>query len=161
MLGTHLQAAAFFKAAAEACVLLNRRGMFLTPFNEQVPHPLPEGVVHFDYVPFSRVLPLAAALVHHGGIGTSAQGLRAGIPQLAMPLSHDQPDNAARLKRLGVADWLNPKDFRGPKVAAKLNRLLTSTEVLRNSRQASEKFAGVDAFEQACRVVERVGRGVE
>jgi rhamnosyltransferase subunit B len=41
-------------------------------------------------------------LVHHGGIGTTAQALRAGRPQLVIPMAHDQFDNAARVKRLGV-----------------------------------------------------------
>ena len=57
-------------------------------------------------MPFSSVFPLCAAVVHHGGIGTCAQALAAGVPQLTMPLAFDQPDNATRLSRLGVARWI-------------------------------------------------------
>src|SRR5690606_39115419 len=62
----------FFEAAVGACERLGRRGVLLTRHREQVPVPLPSGVACFDYAPLSAVLPRAAALVHHGGIGTTA-----------------------------------------------------------------------------------------
>src|SRR5262249_33834850 len=114
----------FFAAAADACVRLGRRGLFLTRFAEQLPAQLPDGVRHFAWVPLSKLLPHASALVHHGGIGTSAAALAAGIPQVVMPFSHDQPDNAARLERLGVARPLPVRRFRGPALAAELGQLL-------------------------------------
>jgi hypothetical protein len=67
----------FFTESVAACQLSSRRGLLLTRFREQVPDRLPEGVCHFDYLPFSQVLPHSAALVSHGGIGTVAQGLAA------------------------------------------------------------------------------------
>jgi UDP:flavonoid glycosyltransferase YjiC (YdhE family) len=107
----------FFDAAVDACRALGRRGILLSRFREHIPPRLPDGVFHFDYLPLGRVLPRAAAMVHHGGMGTLAQTLRAGVPHLVMPMSIDQPDNAARLKALGVADVLRPGSFRGPAVA--------------------------------------------
>ena len=151
----NLQGSHFFAAAAAACAQLGRRGVMLTKFAEQIPADLPEGVRHFEYVPFSRLLSRAAAIVHHGGIGTSAQAMRAGIPQLIMPLSHDQPDNAARLKRLGVGDSISPARFRGPAVAAALERLLASADVARSCREVAARFAGVDPFAEACQIIER------
>ena len=70
----------FFGAAIEACQRLGHRGILLTRFPEQIPDRLPSGVRHFDYIPFSLLPPKAAALVHHGGIGTTAQALAAGSP---------------------------------------------------------------------------------
>src|SRR5262249_49590922 len=70
-----VQARPFFEAAIDACTRIGRRGVLLTRFPEQVPPNLPEGVRHVAYAPFSQLLPRAAALVHHGGIGTSAQGM--------------------------------------------------------------------------------------
>lgn len=145
----------FFQAAVDACVRLGRRGLLLTRFPEQIPQDLPAGIRHIDYAPFSRLLGRSAALIHHGGIGTTAQGLRAGIPQLVMPMAHDQPDNAARLKRLGVGDWLKPSAFRGPAVAAKLERLLASPETRRCCKQWAARFDGVDPFREACDAIER------
>lgn len=154
----NMQARSFFMAAAEACRRLGRRGLLLTRFAEQIPSELPAGVRHFDYVPFSQVLPKAAAIVHHGGIGTTSQALRAGIPQLLMPMAHDQPDNAARLARLGVGDWLPPAKFAGQAVADKLAKLLDSAEVAASCRAVAGRFEGVEPFAEACRVVEEFGR---
>jgi UDP:flavonoid glycosyltransferase YjiC (YdhE family) len=144
----------FFAAAVEACRLLGRRGVFLTRFPDQVPPDLPAAVRHFDYVPFSQLLPRAAALVHHGGIGTSAQALAAGVPQLVMPMAHDQPDNAARLRRLGVAASLPRARFRGPAVARDLERLLRSKEVAQNCRAVADRLKDSRAVEQTCEELE-------
>jgi UDP:flavonoid glycosyltransferase YjiC (YdhE family) len=114
--------------------------------------------MHADYVPFSQVLPRAAAIVHHGGVGTTSQGLRAGIPQLLMPMAHDQPDNAARLVRLGVGDWLAPAKFSGQAVAARLQALLESAAVRASCRDVASRFQGIEPFDQACHVIEDFGR---
>jgi UDP:flavonoid glycosyltransferase YjiC (YdhE family) len=116
----------FFAAAAGACERLGMRGIFVTPFREQIEFSLGKTIRHFDCTPFSKVFPRCAAVVHHGGIGTCAQGFAAGVPQLVMPMAHDQPDNAQRLKRLGVGDYLLPGRFRADAVSAKLESLLSS-----------------------------------
>ena len=69
---------------------------------------LPPSVHHVAYAPFDLLSRQAAAFVHHGGIGTSATVLAAGKPQLVVPFAFDQPDNAARLRRLGVAATVLP-----------------------------------------------------
>jgi rhamnosyltransferase subunit B len=120
---------AFFEAAAAACERLGRRGMLVSGYAEHFPAALPQGVRRFDRLPFSRVFPRCAAIVHHGGVGTAAQGLAAGVPQLIMPMAHDQPDQAQRLQRLGVGDYLLPKHFTADAVAAKLENLLSSKNV--------------------------------
>jgi UDP:flavonoid glycosyltransferase YjiC (YdhE family) len=144
-----------FAAAAEALGRLGRRGILLTPHADQVPADLPPGVVRFDYVPFSQVLPRAAALVHHGGIGTAAQGLAAGVPQLVMPLAHDQPDNADRLRRLGVGRALWPKRFTPGNIARQLAALGTH-EVQAACRAVASRFVGTDPVGQTCQVIESV-----
>ena len=95
--------AAFYRDAIDACRVLGRRALLIAAFPAQLPDPLPESMHHIRYAPFGALLPRLAALVHHGGIGTSAQALAAGIPQVVAPFAHDQFDNAARLQRLGVA----------------------------------------------------------
>jgi UDP:flavonoid glycosyltransferase YjiC (YdhE family) len=144
----------FFQAAIDACGQLGRRGMLLTRYPEQLPPDLPPSVRHFDFVPLSVLLPQAAALVHHGGIGTLSQGLAAGIPQLIMPMSHDQPDNAHRLKRLGVGASLAPHRFRGPAVAARLNQLLSSALVAERCREIAARFHADRALSATCDLLE-------
>ncbi|HEV3121030.1 MAG TPA: glycosyltransferase [Isosphaeraceae bacterium] len=156
----------FFRAAVEACARLGRRGLLLTRHPQQIPAVLPDSVRHFDYAPFSELLPRSAALVHHGGIGTSAQGLAAGIPQLVMPMAHDQHDNAARLARHGIARSLAPKRFKGPRVAQALGELLDSPEVAHRCREIAARFTGIDPSEETCRLIEalaprRVAKGQE
>lgn len=151
------QASEFFREAIEASRLLGRRALLLTRFPEQLPTTLPEGVRHFEYVPFSQVLPRCAALVHHGGIGTAAQALAAGIPQFIMPFAHDQPDNVARLRRLGVARGLKPEAFRAPAVAAELRALLESPEVAERCAEYARRVRASKPLEETCRLLEEMG----
>jgi UDP:flavonoid glycosyltransferase YjiC (YdhE family) len=146
----------FFEAAVQACQLLGRRGILLTKYTEQLPKNLPSSVRHFGYVPFSQLLPHLAALVHHGGVGSLAQAMAAGIPQLVMPLAYDQPDNAKRLKRLGVGDSLKPKAFRGPAVAKKLRHLLDSPEVAARCQTLARKVDGAKSREATCDLIEQL-----
>jgi rhamnosyltransferase subunit B len=149
------QAARFFQVSAEACRTGRRRGIFLTQFPEQLPSPLPEGVRHFDYVPFSAVLPRAAALVHHGGIGTLAQAIAAGIPQLVVPSTHDQPDNAVRLRALGVGDFLLPRAYTAANLIARLDRL-AAPAVRKACQDRAASVDGPQALEAACGLIERL-----
>ena len=151
------QAPRFFRAAIEATLLLKRRALFLTRFPEQLPPSLPAGVMHVSYAPFSRVLPRCAALVHHGGIGTCAQGIAAGVPQLLMPMGFDQPDNAARLKVLGVGSWIAPHRFSGRRVARALRKILESPTTAAATRQCAVRLKETDAVDRACEVIEAVG----
>jgi rhamnosyltransferase subunit B len=92
----------FFRRAMEACASLGQRAVFITPYAGELPQPLPRWAHHVAYAPFDLLLPRLRALVHHGGIGTGAQALAAGLPQGFVPLAHDQFDNAARWVRQGV-----------------------------------------------------------
>ncbi|RZL94600.1 MAG: glycosyltransferase [Variovorax sp.] len=114
----------FFAASAAACTLTGRRGLLITKVGTQLPSPLPPGVLHVPYAPFSRLLPRLAALVHHGGIGTTSQALRAGVPQLVRPMAYDQFDNAHRVRRLGVGEQLLPAAYTPAAAAQMLARLV-------------------------------------
>jgi rhamnosyltransferase subunit B len=130
----------FFQTAVEACGRIGRRALLLTRFGEQIPANLPAHARHIAYAPFSDLLPRVAALVHHGGIGTTAQALRAGVPQLFMPMSHDQPDNAANVTRLGCGDWVWPRSFKPRAVAKALHRLLTDAGIGRAAQAVAARF---------------------
>ncbi|HXD87648.1 MAG TPA: nucleotide disphospho-sugar-binding domain-containing protein [Urbifossiella sp.] len=148
----------YFEAAVEACRILGKRGLILARGKDQVPEKLPDSVLHVDYAPFSEVFPRCAAVVHHGGIGTCAQGLAAGVPQLIMPLSFDQPDNARRLERLGVGARLWPRRFTGKNVAAELFRLLDSPATIMRARDVAELMREGDPATRACQWIEELAR---
>jgi rhamnosyltransferase subunit B len=125
-LGTGMtHAAEFFRAATEACTLLAARGLLITKYPHQLPPHLPPQVRHVAFAPFRQLLPRCAAVVHHGGIGTTAAALAAGIPQLILPLAWDQPDNAERVRRLGAGASLAPRHRTAAHLARALARLIT------------------------------------
>ncbi len=148
------QAPHFFREAVAAATALGRRAILLTRFAEQLPDTLPDYVLHVQWVSLARLLPHCAALVHHGGIGTSAQGLAAGIPQLIMPMGFDQPDNAVRLRRLGVGDILPPGRFRAHRVAKRLAALIAAPAVARECRRLRDEVGGYDGIRRTCDVLE-------
>ena len=149
------QAADFLAAAADACRRLGRPGALLSRYPAQVPEALPAGVRHFEWVALSRLLPRAAALVSHGGIGTVSQGLAAGIPQVVMPMAFDQFDNLQRLRRLGVARGLSRQRFEGGRLAALLEPLLDDRRLLATARECASRLHGEgDSLGRACGVVE-------
>jgi UDP:flavonoid glycosyltransferase YjiC (YdhE family) len=130
--------------------------VLITPFCSQLPSPLPRGVFHAEFVPFEYLLPRAAALVHHGGIGTASQAIAAGIPQLLRPMSMDQPDNTIRVCRLGVGDYLTPKEYRPAAVARALSHLTTSSLVKSSCRHWAAQVRPGEAIRQTCDLVERL-----
>jgi UDP:flavonoid glycosyltransferase YjiC (YdhE family) len=79
-------------------------------------------------VPYSALFPRAAAIVHQGGIGTLAQALRAGSPQIVVPFHGDQLDNGARAERLGVARVILRKQYRAKRAIAELQKVLGYTQ---------------------------------
>jgi rhamnosyltransferase subunit B len=132
-LGTSAVAAAgsFYEESVDAVRRLGTRAVLLTGgFERNRPRAaLPSGVLLVDRAPHQSLFPRAAAVVHQGGAGTLAQALRAGRPTLVVPHAHDQPDNAARVAKLGVARTLLPRSYRGRRVARELERLLSDTNV--------------------------------
>jgi UDP:flavonoid glycosyltransferase YjiC (YdhE family) len=152
------QAAAFFREGLAACEKLGLRALLGTSFPDQLPDPLPPFARHFAYLPFSELLPHVAAFVHHGGIGTLSQGFAAGVPQLIMPMGHDQPDNVMRMKRLGVGDSLEPKAFKAPAVADKLQALIQSAAMQQASQAVAVRCREDEPAARVVQVLESVAR---
>ncbi|MDB5708004.1 MAG: hypothetical protein JWL96_74 [Sphingomonas bacterium] len=86
------------------------------------------------YAPHSLLFPRAAAVIQHGGMGTTAQALRAGVPQLVCPFFGDQFDNGQRLKRLGVARVVRLKRYSEKRAFAALHRLLDTPVATQRAR---------------------------
>src|SRR5262249_40322391 len=114
----------FYHEAAEACRILGRRGMLLIANTDLKFEKLPKGVETFTDIPFSHVMPRGAASVHHGGIGTTGQAMAAGRPTVVVPHAHDQYDNAARVKRLGISETLRRGKLTAERLAGALRSVL-------------------------------------
>ncbi len=122
-------AAEFFQIAASVVERLGCRAVFLTIKPEQLPPNLPDTIFVAHYAPFSSLLPRASLMVHHGGIGTASQCLAAGIPQLVVFMALDQPDNAARLKRLGVGLCISSKNLSVERLLPLAKRCLSDARI--------------------------------
>lgn len=159
-LGTSAVGAAgsFYRESLKAARLLKVRAVLLVgkdPKNRP-PIPLPEEVAAFDYAPFSKLFPRAAAVVHQGGIGTTGQVLRSGRPQLVVPFAHDQPDNASRVERLGVAKVLYPRRYTADRVARRLEALLEEPGYVRRAGEVAERVRSEEGVEDACDALENI-----
>jgi len=116
---------------------------------------VPDTVFVTEYAPYSELLPRATATVHQGGVGTTAQALRAGKPMIVVPFSHDQPDNGRRVKRLGVARVIPRSGYRADRVARELKMLLTP-EYASSARATACEMEREDGVAAACEGLERV-----
>jgi rhamnosyltransferase subunit B len=137
----NVQASRFFAVAAEAVAQIGHRAVFVTRKPEQVPPNLPPSIFTVDYAPFSALLKHASVFVHHGGIGTMSQSLAAGVPQLIMPMAHDQPDNADRVERLGAGIALSVRRFKPKRVAHALQRLLSEPGFRESAAQCADRIS--------------------
>jgi rhamnosyltransferase subunit B len=148
-----MHAGRLFCEASEACRILGIRGIFLTKHSHQLPDPLPSFIKQCEFAPFQELFPYCAAVVHHGGMGTSAKALAAGVPQLIVPFAFDQPDNASRLRQLGVSDWVKPKRANSARLATVLKTLMTAqTEA--ECRKVAAHFGNDTALDVAAQWVE-------
>lgn len=148
------QARAYFEAATQAAHALGLRAVFLTPHREQVPASLPSSISWQEYVPLKALLPHVAALVHHGGIGTTAEALRAGTPQLVVPLAHDQFDNAARVMALGCGASLHAARVTPERMARALQDVVGVERVARACADVAGRFAAPPAIDALCERLE-------
>ncbi|MDT7778071.1 MAG: rhamnosyltransferase subunit [Acidobacteriota bacterium] len=145
----------FYRESIKAARAVGTRALLLIGEERNRPaEALPEGIAAFDYAPYSEVLPRARAVVHQGGIGTTAQGLRAGIPSLVVPFSHDQFDNGARVARCGAGRMLPRSKYNAASTERELRSLLAdesyttrAADVGRQVRAEDGAAAAADAIE--------------
>jgi UDP:flavonoid glycosyltransferase YjiC (YdhE family) len=123
-----LAAGDFFPESVKAAQRLKRRAVLLTGHAPAAP--VGDGTVHVcRHTPHAAIFPRAAAVVHHGGVGTVAQALRAGVPQLVVPHLGDQWDNGARVARLGVGRTIRARRYTARRAARLLAGLLSDPAV--------------------------------
>lgn len=138
--------AEMLKSAMGACQNLNVPGILLSASNVGTTQ-LPENFRIEKYVPFSSMLKHMKSIVHHGGIGTLSQALRAGIPQLIMPMSHDQHDNSQRALSLGVARELDPGHCHAAALSDALYEMHNHSMVAARCRQIKQSFEDINTLE--------------
>ena len=145
----------FFEESIEAAKILGKRAVLLYGIFNQPPKGLDEDRAAFDYAPYSKIFPRASCVVHQAGVGTTAQVLRAGVPHLIMPYSHDQPDNAARCERLGVARVIQRDDYNAKNAAIEIGKILDDLSYNANAEGTSRIIASETGTQNACDAIEK------
>jgi len=143
----------FYEESIKAARRLNRRAVLLMGKNALPTH-LSNRMIAVNYAPYSQIFSRACAIVHQGGIGTTAQALRAGRPTLIMPYSHDQPDNAARVERLGTSRTVSRKQYIAERVAIQLDELVANPKYAANAAKNGAIIRAEHGVNTACSAIE-------
>jgi rhamnosyltransferase subunit B len=144
----------YFQIAVSAVEKIGARAVLLSSFSGNVPAQLPASIGYFGYVPLRLLLPRSAAIVHHGGVGTVAAALRAGIPQLIVPVKFDNEAHGARVSNMGVGSVLRLRQLQPERLAKEVQPLLASLRIREKCYHYAEKLRGADGIEAACRIIE-------
>ena len=150
----------FYEQSARAAELIGERAVLLVG-NDPQNHPrhaFSKNICVAAYAPFSKIFPRASVIVHQGGVGTTAQALRAGRPMLVMPYSHDQPDNARRVRHLGVAKVIQRKSYVADAAAKRISSLLEDKGYAHRASEVAAVVAEEDGVTTACNALERLVR---
>ena len=153
-----LAAGDFYEQSARAAMKLGGRAVLLigTDPRNRPQQELPDSICVTEYAPYSKLFPRTALVVHQGGVGTTAQCLRAGRPMLIMPYSHDQPDNARRMRRMGVARVIQRASYKPARVARKVRAMLARPEFEERARSVAEEVASENGVKAACDALEKL-----
>jgi UDP:flavonoid glycosyltransferase YjiC (YdhE family) len=149
----------FYRESLEAARAAGVRALLLIGEETNRPADLPDWAAAFDYAPYGELLPRARAVVHQGGIGTTAQGLRAGIPALVVPFNHDQFDNGARVARVGAGRVLPRSKYKAASAAKELRALLADESYTTRAAEVGRQIRSEDGASAAADAIEEVLRG--
>jgi len=151
-----LEASDFFDQSILAVRRLGCRAILLTGAQtaRKMRTSLPDAMLVREYAPYSTVLPHATAVVHHGGIGTTGQALRAGRPMLVVPFVDDQLDNAVRVRKLGVARVVDKRSYTAKRAQAELTRLLSESSYSSRAADIGQAIRNEDGVGAACDALE-------
>jgi rhamnosyltransferase subunit B len=147
----------FYRESVEAAKQLGQRAVLL--IGDERNHPgcvLPDNMIAVDYVAYDSLMPRASVVVHHGGVGTTAHGLLAGVPTLIVPFAFDQSDNADHARRLGVSRTVYRNKYRAPRVARELHKLLSDPSYAQNATEVSRKLKEENGPARAADLIEQV-----
>lgn len=153
-----LAAGNFYEVSARAAMRMGVRAVLLIGTDERnrPRTALPDSICAAEYAPYSALFSRASMVVHQGGVGTTAQCLRAGKPMLIMPYSHDQPDNARRMRRLKVSRTIQKASYTPARVARTLTAMLAEPRFAQKSASVEQTLAREDGVKTACDALENL-----
>ncbi|ESQ77477.1 glycosyltransferase [Asticcacaulis sp. YBE204] len=144
----------YYRDAAKAARALRQRAVLLVGAQSPLLNDdFGPDILCVPYAPHSLLMPRAKVNIHHGGIGSSAQALRAGRPQIITPVFGDQFDNARRIERLGAGLDITFDKWTKASAIRLLDRLLTEPSFAQKATEAATVVAKEDG---AVRAAERI-----
>jgi sterol 3beta-glucosyltransferase len=133
-----------------------QRGVIATGWGGLSESDLPDEVFVVESVPHDWLFPRMAAVVHHGGAGTTGAGLRAGVPSIVVPFAGDQPFWARRVKALGVGpDPIARSHLTSDGLADAIGIAVTSEPIRRRAARLGHAIRAEDGIGNAVRVFSR------
>ncbi len=153
-----MDAGDFFDESVRAAKELGRRAVVIYGRDQKLPSGLTDDIFAAEYAPFSLIFPRAACVVHQAGVGTTGQVLRAGVPHVIVPFSHDQPDNAARCKRAGVAEVIYRTEYNSLTAVDAISKVLGDDSYCSKASELKSIVGGEDGSRTACDAIEGVLR---
>jgi UDP:flavonoid glycosyltransferase YjiC (YdhE family) len=149
----HRHAKRFFEMAIDVCQSLDMPAILATSHQAQLPPHLPPTIRGVGYIPLKQVLPSCSAIVHHGGIGTTAHAIASACPQVILPMAFDQFHNGLRVQQLGLGQSISRPSRRS--LHAALAAILQDPEQSSRCHDAERKTQVTDGAEIAAqRIIE-------
>ena len=140
----------------DAVIKSNQRAILQSGWGGLQAEDLPESVMMVGSIPHSWLFPKMSAIVHHGGAGTTAAGLRAGVPNLVIPFFGDQPFWGQRLSELGVGpDPISIKKLSANSLSSSIEIMISDPDMASRARSLGEKIRDEKGVDNAVKIIER------
>lgn len=151
-----MDAGNFYADSAQAAIAMGKRAILLIgrDTRNRPNIPLPDTILAAEYAPYSELFPYASAIVHQGGVGTTGHAMRAGKPMLIMPYSHDQPDHAARIARMGIGRTVSRDRYTVESATRELRALLDTPSYAQKAADVGRQVSAENGIEAACDAIE-------
>ena len=141
----------------DAVKLSKQRAILLSGWSGLYSHDLPDSVFLLDAIPHAWLFPRVAAVVHHGGAGTTAAGLRAGVPTIIVPFFGDQPFWGARVAALGVGPKPIPrKTLTSENLAQALQEVVTNETMRQCASNLGSSIRAEDGVAAAVDIIQHI-----
>lgn len=131
-----------------------KRAVILTGWAGMKADDAPESIHLLKYAPHSWLFPQMAAVVHHGGAGTTAASFRAGVPTIIVPHNADQPFWGRRVQELGVGTAPIPRGrLTAGKLAAAIEEATTNQSLRQKAAELSRKIGAENGTDAAVKMI--------
>lgn len=146
----------FTQLILQALAKSGQRGLLLTGWGGLHPEMVPDNVFVVDSAPHCWLFPRMAAVVHHGGAGTTAEGLRAGVPSVIVPFILDQSFWGARIKAMGLGPNPIPhKNLTATRLAKAIQIAVTDSDLRQCAKACGAAIRAENGIENAVKIIQR------